>query len=291
MLDSVTFDNNTAAAGGHIYQVMTMTVTNTLMGPDGGGGHCLGAQPTAIAPNMEAEDPDYCFRAQDQVADVRIGPLQNNGGPRLLGVGAPATHALLAGSPAIDAASDGPPTDQRGVPRPQGPAPDLGAYERAFCQGLLVNEVGTEGDDSITAETTDDGVLALGGDDLVHGLQGDDHICGGAGNDDLWGGDPFTVGDGQDLLLGSGGNDTLRGGDAADDLQGGGGGDQLLGGVGADDASGGSGADNVVGNAGNDDLFGNDGPDKLAGGPDKDDCSGGAGTDSSTGCETKTGIP
>lgn len=54
----------------------------------------------------------------------RIGPLVNNGGPTR-------THALLAGSPAIDAASaaDCPATDQRGVPRPQRAGCDIGSYE------------------------------------------------------------------------------------------------------------------------------------------------------------------
>ena len=54
-----------------------------------------------------------------------LGPLADNGGPTQ-------THALLAGSPAIDSASDDcppPDTDQRGVTRPQGPACDIGAYE------------------------------------------------------------------------------------------------------------------------------------------------------------------
>jgi beta-glucanase (GH16 family) len=56
--------------------------------------------------------------------DPRIGPLADNGGPTL-------THALLAGSPAIDAAdmSVCPATDQRGVQRPQGAGCDIGAYE------------------------------------------------------------------------------------------------------------------------------------------------------------------
>lgn len=57
--------------------------------------------------------------------DPRIGPLADNGGPSR-------THALLAGSPAIDAASqaDCPPRDQRGVMRPQGSGCDIGSYER-----------------------------------------------------------------------------------------------------------------------------------------------------------------
>jgi hypothetical protein len=54
-----------------------------------------------------------------------LGPLQDNGGSTV-------THALLPGSPAIDA---GDPTrcrgtDQRGVPRPQGAECDIGAFER-----------------------------------------------------------------------------------------------------------------------------------------------------------------
>ncbi len=71
-------------------------------------------------------------------ADPLLGPLADNGGPTL-------THALLPGSPAIDAVAppdcgyddDGDPntpdrpllTDQRGVSRPQGAGCDIGAYE------------------------------------------------------------------------------------------------------------------------------------------------------------------
>jgi CSLREA domain-containing protein len=57
--------------------------------------------------------------------DPKLGPLADNGGPTR-------THALLLGSPAIDAASTPacPTTDQRGVLRPQGAACDIGSYER-----------------------------------------------------------------------------------------------------------------------------------------------------------------
>jgi predicted outer membrane repeat protein len=64
--------------------------------------------------------------------DARLAPLANNGGPTQ-------THALLSGSPAIDAANPAapgsggnacPPADQRGVARPQGPRCDIGAFER-----------------------------------------------------------------------------------------------------------------------------------------------------------------
>ncbi|HEY2988122.1 MAG TPA: right-handed parallel beta-helix repeat-containing protein [Candidatus Binatia bacterium] len=55
-----------------------------------------------------------------------LAPLANNGGPTQ-------THALVAGSPAIDASpadADCPSTDQRGTLRPQGPLCDIGAFEK-----------------------------------------------------------------------------------------------------------------------------------------------------------------
>jgi hypothetical protein len=57
-------------------------------------------------------------------ADPEVAALADNGGPTK-------TMALTAGSPAIDAGDDAacPATDQRGVPRPQGPHCDIGAYE------------------------------------------------------------------------------------------------------------------------------------------------------------------
>jgi CSLREA domain-containing protein len=53
-----------------------------------------------------------------------LGPLADNGGPT-------DTHALLAGSPALDAGNNStcPAADQRGVIRPQGPFCDMGALE------------------------------------------------------------------------------------------------------------------------------------------------------------------
>ncbi len=66
-------------------------------------------------------------------SDAKLGGLANNRGPTK-------TVALLAGSPAIDAASrskcvsetkdrGGNPVDQRGIPRPEGAACDIGAFE------------------------------------------------------------------------------------------------------------------------------------------------------------------
>jgi len=66
--------------------------------------------------------------------DPKLGPLADNGGPTL-------TMALLPGSPAIDAGdtSLAPPTDQRGFPRPFGPAADIGAYELSYSAILRIS--------------------------------------------------------------------------------------------------------------------------------------------------------
>jgi hypothetical protein len=66
--------------------------------------------------------------------DPLLGPLQNNGGLTL-------THALLTGSPAIDAGTraGAPLTDQRGVVRQFGLGVDIGAFESEFW--MLTNEV------------------------------------------------------------------------------------------------------------------------------------------------------
>lgn len=71
---------------------------------------------------------------KNELVDPLLGPLQDNGGPTF-------THALLAGSPAIDTGNPAllgsggsacEATDQRGVARPQGSACDIGAYEATF---------------------------------------------------------------------------------------------------------------------------------------------------------------
>jgi hypothetical protein len=76
--------------------------------------------------NLATDGTCNLVAAGDQAnTDPVLGPLADNGGPTR-------THALLPGSPAIDAADPGqcPVADQRGIARPQGPSCDVGAFER-----------------------------------------------------------------------------------------------------------------------------------------------------------------
>jgi hypothetical protein len=95
-----------------------------------GGTACSALVNTLIASNTPA--------GGDSFPDPKLGPLADNGGPTL-------TMALLPGSPAIDAADPAvaPATDQRGIARPVGPAPDIGAFEYGLPAVLGIS--GSEG--------------------------------------------------------------------------------------------------------------------------------------------------
>jgi beta-glucanase (GH16 family) len=89
---------------------------------DGGGTVTL----TSLGHNLASDASCNLNAAGDKpsVANALVDQLAANGGPTW-------THALLPGSPALDAADAScPATDQRGVARPQGAACDMGAYER-----------------------------------------------------------------------------------------------------------------------------------------------------------------
>ena len=89
-----------------------------------GGENCSGiAAVTAISrEGANISDDDTCGGpTQIMIGDPEIGPLANNGGPTM-------THALLVGSPAINAGTSCSVTvDQRYVPRDT--SCDIGAYE------------------------------------------------------------------------------------------------------------------------------------------------------------------
>lgn len=140
------------------------------------------------------------FGTHQSPLDPRLAPLAFNGGPMT----ALLTHALLPGSPAINAGGGCPtfpPTDQRGVPRRPGDICDSGAYEFATCKGVVANRVGTPGNDSFRTRQMQptsgaDGILGLGGNDVLAGGDGNDALCGGDGNDTLMGGNGSNTCDG-----------------------------------------------------------------------------------------------
>ena len=74
--------------------------------------------------NLDSDESCGLVPSIDLVGvDPQLGSLADNGGPTR-------THALPFGSPALDAFAPCLAVDQRGVPRPQGPKCDIGAYER-----------------------------------------------------------------------------------------------------------------------------------------------------------------
>src|SRR5262249_52277461 len=94
--------------------------------------------------NLFSDRPDVPLDATDLVdTDPLLGPLADNGGPTF-------PHPLRPGTPAIDAGIPvaGVTTDQRGVPRPQGAAPDIGAFE---SRSFIVTNTDDAGSDSLRA--------------------------------------------------------------------------------------------------------------------------------------------
>jgi hypothetical protein len=119
-----TFSGNSAVtSGGGIDNLDgVLTLENTIAANSPSGGNCSGAILDGGG-NLQHPGTDCGLTIASD--DPLLGPLQNNGGPT-------DTMALQPGSPAIDAAvaANCPPTDQRGVSRPQGAGCDIGAYER-----------------------------------------------------------------------------------------------------------------------------------------------------------------
>ncbi len=125
-------ENNAINGGGGIYNADGMvTLRNSLVANNGSGGDCDGDSFTSLGNNLDSDGSCNLTDPGDLPGvNPLLGPLADNGGPTL-------THALLPGSPAIDAGvtTACPPVDQRGVARPQGAACDMGAYEAV--QSLL----------------------------------------------------------------------------------------------------------------------------------------------------------
>lgn len=114
---------------------------------------------------------DYNATAIVRIIDPQLALLQDNGGGFL-------THALLAGSPAINAGVtlDSPTTDQRGFLR-DGQI-DVGAFEAG-----AIAVTGGSGNDVLTGTTGQDTFVGGSGDDVLMGGLGADVQSGGAGGD------------------------------------------------------------------------------------------------------------
>ncbi len=131
-----TLSGNSADYGGGIENYYsTVYVKSTIVANSPSGGDCVSSLGTFTAAGTNLDTDGTCAALDPHFTQVTSAQL--NLGPLALNPpGTTATHALLAGSVPIDAASDcldyssNPvTTDERGVPRPQGSACDIGAYE------------------------------------------------------------------------------------------------------------------------------------------------------------------
>jgi CSLREA domain-containing protein len=180
-LRNVTVSGNSAgSAGGGIDNSGNFFYQNTIVAGNTSGGadpdcrdtsdgsfYSLGNNLTGSATGCPVVDSDVQVDPGVVFTEV-MGALQNNGGNT-------PTHALLVGSPALDAGDDGicPDTDQRGVLRPQGTACDIGAFELEqedldplqTGPQFTVNTPGDEGDGTCTQNncTFREALMAAGG--------------------------------------------------------------------------------------------------------------------------------
>ncbi len=137
-LANSTMSGNSAGEGGAILNdaqqqgQATVTIGNTILktGPSGQNVQNLGGFVGSGGYNLSSDDAGGFFAAAgDQInTDPILGPLQDNGGPTF-------THALLVGSPALNAGNPSftppPDFDQRGTgfPRVFNTRIDIGSFE------------------------------------------------------------------------------------------------------------------------------------------------------------------
>jgi CSLREA domain-containing protein len=124
-LNNVTVTLNQGVTSGGILGDDRLTIRNTIVA-ENAPYNCGGPTPF-ISGGNNLDDGSTCgFTAGGDISGIPalLGPLAGNGSGTF-------THALLPGSPALEAGDDATclPDDQRGVSRPQGLHCDIGAFE------------------------------------------------------------------------------------------------------------------------------------------------------------------
>jgi hypothetical protein len=148
-LSHVTVANNsaggsggTASGGGlSLQSVGSGGIGNSIVAANSGG-NCATAVPSAGDNVDDGMTCGFSGAGDKSATDAKLGPLGEHGGATL-------TQMPLAGSPAIDGgdAATCPPSDQRGVSRPQGGGCDIGAVEvqsPSATTSSTVSGLGTE---------------------------------------------------------------------------------------------------------------------------------------------------
>jgi CSLREA domain-containing protein len=160
-LSNCTIANNSASInGGGIYNNNPLQIGNSILSANTSDtepnlANTSNGSVTSNGYNISSDDLSaFLVEPTDKNnTNPLIGPLANNGGPTQ-------THALLVGSPAINAGNTALTTDQRGIARPQGGADDIGAYEDTTF--ISINDVTvTEGNPAQGAPSTVNAVFTV----------------------------------------------------------------------------------------------------------------------------------
>lgn len=122
-----TIARNTSSMGGGMHNGGTLNMINTLLADNAGSNCSLSAPVNSLGFNLDGDGTCGLGGEGDlERVDAQLEELRFSGGPTR-------THALQAGSPAVDGGKNlfdqGIATDQRGVARPQGEAFDIGSFE------------------------------------------------------------------------------------------------------------------------------------------------------------------